>query len=243
MLTLATKFSPDEFHAFDTACRAGLRGVEFWLDNALLLDWKTTVSSARKYPFRYALHFPNEGVLQPDALRGAVRLYGDLKCRAMVIHQPMYDRYADDLLAIEPSLHLAVENHDLDVAGFSRWAEQNCWLTLDVEHLWMCTLKDAPLESLLGFLDQFLSLHGKKLRHVHLPGYRIGGEEHLPMHYSAEMATCAIGLLADHGFSELVVSEAHQQYQNFEELRQDVVMFEQWQTKYASQASPHLLPP
>ena len=119
----------------------------------------------------------------------------------MVIHQPMYDQYADGLLSIEPSLHLAVENHGCDVAGFDRWAEQSRWLTLDVEHLWMCTLQDAPLENLLACLGEFLSRHGKKLRHVHLPGYRVGGDEHRPMHYGGEMVSRVLGLLADCGFS------------------------------------------
>jgi hypothetical protein len=240
MLTLATKFRPDRLQAFDTAYQAGVRGAEFWLDDALLSNWKTIASTARGYSFRYALHFPNEGVLQADALRCAVCLYNELKCRTMVIHQPMHDQYADDLLGLDPSLHLAVENHRLDTAEFDRWAEQNRWLTLDVEHLWMCTLQDASLEHLLDYLGQFLSRYGKKLRHVHLPGYRVGGDEHCPMYYSADMATRVLGLLADDGFSELVVSEADKQYQNLDELRQDVVMFEGWQTQYFSRCSTSL---
>ena len=110
MLTLATKFRPDKLQAFDTAYRAGLRGAELWLNDALLLNWKIIVSVARRFPFHYAMHFPNEGVLQADALRGAIGLYNDLECRTMVIHQSMYDQYADDHLDMEPSLRLAIEN-------------------------------------------------------------------------------------------------------------------------------------
>lgn len=238
MFTLATKFLPDNLQAFDTAHQVGIRGVEFWLDDGLLADWKTILSMANGYPFRYALHFPNEGVLQADTLRNAVCLYNGLKCRAMVIHQPMYDQYADDLLGLDPSLHLAVENHGLDKAGFSRWAEQNRWLTLDVEHLWMYTLDDTSLENLLAYLDQFLSRHGRQLRHVHLPGYRVGGKEHCPMYYSADMANGVLGLLADYGFSELVVSEADKEYQNHDDLSQDLAVFRSWRTQYSSQAKP-----
>ena len=238
MLTLATKFRPDELQAFDTAYQAGVHGAEFWLDDDLLFNWRTIVLMARRYPFRYALHFPNEGVLQADALKYAICLHNELECRTMVIHQSMYDQYADGLLTMEPSLHLAVENHGVDAVGFNRWAEQSRWLTLDVEHLWMSTLKDAPLENLLACLGQFLSRHGKKLRHVHLPGYQVGGDEHCPMHYGADMASSVLGLLADYGFSELVVSEADKQYQNFDELRQDVVMFENWRMQYSSQVRP-----
>ena len=83
----------------------------------------------------------------------------------------------------------------------------------------MVTLKNAPLEVLLAHLARFLSQHGKKLRHVHLPGYKVGGGEHLPVHHGAEMATRVLGLLADCGFSEFVVSEADEPYQTLAELR------------------------
>jgi hypothetical protein len=234
MLTLATKFRPDELQAYDTAQEASLRAVEFWLDASLLLDWKNIVATARKYNFRYALHFPNYGVLDADALQGAVCLYRELKCRTIIIHQPMHDAYGESLLSLDSSLHLAVENHDLDAAGFSLWAEQNRWLTLDVEHLWLCTLKNAPLETMLTFLEQFLTQYGKKLRHIHLPGYQVGGEEHMAMHYSPQMAAGVLSLLADAGYSELVVSEADQKYQNLDDLRKDVAVFEGWRMQYSA---------
>jgi sugar phosphate isomerase/epimerase len=230
MLTLGTKFRPDEPQAFDIAHRAGIHGVEFWLDARLLRHSEAIVSTAHQYPFRYVLHFPNEGALDADSLNSTAYLYKELSCRAIVIHQPMYDQYGRDLLAIEPTLRLAVENHGLDKAGFNCWAEENRWLTLDVEHLWMSTLQDAPLDDLLACLDQFLSRHGEKLRHVHLPGYEIGGREHRPIHYGAKMATAVLGHLAAHGYSELVVSEADIEYHNFDELRQDAMMFENWRS-------------
>jgi hypothetical protein len=236
MLTLATKFRPDETQAFNTAHRAGIAGVEFWLNAALLVNWASIAAMARKYPFRYVLHFPNDGVLDAAAVENVARLYNELNCRTMVIHRPMYDQYAKRLLTVAPSLRLAVENHGLDAAGFHRWAAENRWLTLDVEHVWMSTLRDAPLEDLLACLDQFLSQHGEKLCHVHLPGYQIGGREHRPMHYGAEMATAVLGLLTTYGYSELVVSEADTEYQILDELRQDVAMFENWRRSWFKMA-------
>jgi hypothetical protein len=228
MLTLATKFRPDEPQAFDTACQAGIVGAEFWLDNSLLLRWSSIVSTARKYPFRYILHFPNAGTLDTVALKCVSSLYTALDCRAMVIHPPMYRQYAETLLTIDPAIRLAVENHTLDVAEFNRWAADNRWLTLDVEHLWMATLRNAPLKDLLDHLDRFLVQHSQKLCHVHLPGYQIGGREHCPIHYGAEMATRALGLLSAHGYTGLVTSEADTEYQTLYELQQDAAMFETW---------------
>jgi sugar phosphate isomerase/epimerase len=229
MLTLATKFRPDEPRAFDTANRAGLAGVEFWLNKSLLLRWNDVVTLARKHPFRYALHFPNHGSLDSDALQGAARLYEELQCRAMVIHRPMYERYAERLLSIAPSMRLAVENHELDVPAFNLWAAANRWLTLDVEHVWLCTLPGAPPKDVLDFVDQFLSRHVGRLCHVHMTGYRPGRKEHRPIHYAADIATAVFGLLAAHGYSELAVSEADAEYQNLEELRHDAALFDTWQ--------------
>ena len=53
------------------------------------------------------------------------------------------------------------------------------------------------------------------------------------MHSSPDMATGVLGLLADHDFSEFVVSEADQECQNLDELRRDVAVFEDWQTQYS----------
>jgi sugar phosphate isomerase/epimerase len=237
MLKLATKFRPDDPHAFDIASRAGYRAAELWLSGKLLTDWQKLASNASKYSFFYALHFPNHGVLLPDKLENVARLYRALNCRAMVIHQAMYDQYGQTLLALEPSLCLAVENHDLAATKFDRWVARNRWLTLDVEHVWKHTLQDSPLETLLSFLEKFLLQHGGKLRHVHLPGYQVGNRDHRPIHYGEEMATAVLSLLADRGFSELVVSEADAEYQNLDELRQDVAMFERWSRRCSSQGA------
>src|SRR5205085_764095 len=100
-----------------------------------------------------------------------VTLHRELGCRCMVIHQPMHDRYRDELLRLEPALRLAVENHRLTPDGLTAWAERSDGLTLDVEHVWKFSLRDAPLAELLGWLRAFLGRHAGKLRHVHLPGY------------------------------------------------------------------------
>jgi sugar phosphate isomerase/epimerase len=228
MLKVSTKFTP-EVQAFKIAEAAGFRYAEFWLDASWLNQWQMVIERAREYEFGYALHFPNRGDLSEGTLRESIRLYRALDCSAMVIHAPMLRRYGSWLLKEDMTLRLGVENHRLTRAEFERWAVDNTWLTLDVEHLWKFTLQDSPLDSLLSAVADFLVRFGDKLVHVHLPGYAPGLDEHRPMYCSSEMVLPVLTLLADHHFDGLIVSEVNPQFQNVHELRMDVLLFENWQ--------------
>src|SRR6185437_8983938 len=106
-------------------------------------------------------------------------------------------------------LPLAVENHRLTPDAFLDWAQRNPGLTLDVEHLWMYTLRDAPLSNLLAEVRSFLSRFAHKLRHVHLPGYLPGQPEHRPMYCSRDMVLAVFSLLEEVHFTGLIVSEVN----------------------------------
>jgi sugar phosphate isomerase/epimerase len=238
MFKPATKFRPDPV-AFDAASRAGFRGVEFWLDSSVLGDWRRVLDKARGYPFYYALHFPNQLELSRESIQQTVTLYCELECKSLVIHQPQFNACSEALLALEPSLAIAIENHLLDQARFERWAETSPGLALDVEHLWKYTLNDAPRDVLLATLDDFLDRFVDKLQHVHLPGYRPGGPEHQPWHSHPEFVASAFALLAKHGFDKLVVSEAHEMLQSPEDLDRDMQVFKAWRGTYAIDGVTH----
>jgi hypothetical protein len=227
MLKLATKFAPTA-PAFERAHRAGFGFAEVWLDAAVLARWHDLVPLARTYPLGYALHFPNR-LDQPDpALGQTVDLYRALDCNALVIHQPLCDRHGADLLAREPGLRLAVENHKLSPDRLLQWAERNPGLALDVEHLWMFTWPNVSLSRLLDELRAFLADYAGKVRHVHLPGYLPGQPEHRPMYCSRDLVFATLSLLDEVHFDGLVVSEVGLESQNPPELRMDVLLFEAW---------------
>jgi sugar phosphate isomerase/epimerase len=236
MLKLATKCKP-AMADLDQAYRAGFHHVELWLDATVLADWQGAAKIARYFSLSYALHFPNSLSLPTEALDQTVALYRALTPSCVIIHQPMFDRYGEALLKREPKLLLAVENHKLTPAQFDEWAERHPGLTLDVEHLWMLTLQHAPLEDVLGRVRQLLRRHGSKLRHVHLPGYWPGFDEHRPMYCAREMVFPILELLAGVGFEGLIVSEVEVTYQNPEELRMDVLLFEAWRRQFQTQLS------
>lgn len=231
MLKFATKFAP-EARAFDTATEAGFQYAELWLGAKTLAHRKEVASLASQYSLCYGLHFPNRSELDDQDLQSAASLYRDLGCTAMVIHKPMLRRYGERLMTYDRSIRLAVENHRLAWGEFNRWADENDWLTLDVEHFWKLTLRDAPLEELLGKLDKFLTSHGGKIIHVHLPGYLPGEPEHRPLCHAGEAALQILSTFAAHGFEGLVVSEADLPYQNVSEMRRDVLWFEHWLKVY-----------
>ena len=87
MLKLATKCAP-EAHALKLVSRAGYRYVELWLDQTTLANWQAALRHARRYPNRYALHFPNQLDLTSDSLEHTVALYRALDCHCLIIHQP-----------------------------------------------------------------------------------------------------------------------------------------------------------
>lgn len=238
MLKLATKFAPEPA-AFERAHRVGYRCAEIFLDARVLANRHDWLPVARHYPFEYVVHFPNRVGSDGNILDQAVDVYRQLGCRCLVIHQPMYDAHREALLQREPSLVFAVENHNLDHDGLHRWAERNTGLALDVEHLWMYTLRDAPLQQLLEMVSRFLEAHAGRTHHVHLPGYLPGYREHRPMYCAREMIFPVLSLLARSSFSGLIVSEVDLEYQNDEELRMDVLLFDAWRARHAN---PNVLP-
>jgi hypothetical protein len=187
------------------------------------------VSLARAWGFRHAFHFPNQRDLAPESLAHAAELYRALDCRAVVIHQPHFDRHAADLEALAPGIRLAVENHKLTPADFLRWAEDNPGLTLDVEHLWKFTLGDCPLDRLLAEVRRFLERFRPRLHHVHMPGYLPGQAHHRPMYCSRDMVFGVLALLEEFDFDGLVVGEVDTPFQNLHELQMDVLLFRRWQ--------------
>jgi sugar phosphate isomerase/epimerase len=230
MLKLATKFAPEPA-AFEQAHRAGFANAELFLSETIVSNWEKIVSVARKYPLEYAVHCPNRYELSESTLQHVASLYQALGCGAVVVHQPHMDKFGSRLRELSPGIPLAVENHHLTIPEFDQWADRNPGLTLDVEHLWKFTLLDAPLDDLFKAVRRFLERWSGKLRHVHMPGYLPGNDEHRPMYCSRELVLGAFSLFAEFKFGGLIVSEVSTEFQNPFELEMDVLLFQRWQEK------------
>jgi sugar phosphate isomerase/epimerase len=232
MFRHATKLAPRSTEAFTIAQEAGYDSVEFWLCPKLIDQWQDVLEIAKSFPFEYQLHFPNRAELSNRQLENLVRLYHELTCSVVVIHQPMHDEYAQVLTAIDGSLRAAVENHFLDSSRkLCKWAESFDYLTLDVEHLWLFTLKDSSVKALFATVESLLQDYGDKIIHVHLPGYLPGCKEHRPQYCSRDMVMKVFSLLADYDYNGFVVSETANRFQNREELTMDRLLFQRWVNK------------
>lgn len=236
MLHVATKFAPLEA-SFRTAVDAGFTCAEIWTDAAVLADWKHVAELAGRFPLRYGFHFPNRKDLEPKSLKHCVALYEALHCRAIVIHRPQFELYGTELLRLKPDLVLAIENHRLKPDALVEWFAKTEHLTLDVEHVWKFTLDDPPLEKLWATLDPLLKKHGHKLRHMHLPGYVPGYDEHRPMYCNRDFVFGMFDRLAQFGYDGLIVSEVEVDYQNLNDLRMDVLLYDTWQRQHTQHAA------
>lgn len=227
MLKFATKLAP-QAQLFQQAIISGFRNTEIWLSDELLDEADSIIETASHFQMGYVTHFPNGGKITDQRLRQAIKLYRALACETMVIHQPMLDLYGDRMLEIDPDLSFAVENTRLDMVQFWEWAETNSCLNLDVEHLWLFTMPGATIDEWFSMLEQFMQRFHYKLRHVHMPGYEPGGQEHRPSYMNPRLACEVWNILAQYQFNGLAVSELSPEWQTAKHLRQDIAMFEQW---------------
>jgi len=240
MIKLATKFAPCPT-GFELAWNAGYRYAELWLDQNILQDIELTITLAQHYPFGYALHSPNQLDLTDDSLQNLVLLYRQIQASCLVIHDLQFSRYAERLLQIDSHLKLAVENHVFTTEQFNLWRNSFDFLTLDIEHLWLFTLHSASLPELVANVRDFLQTSGKKLQHIHLPGYSPGSVEHRPMYCSREMVFEMFSLLENFQFEGLIVSELELEFQNPQELLMDRLLFDRWRSLHERSAlSKHL---
>ena len=228
MLKFATKLAPQS-ERLANACESGFKHAEVFLTGKLIKSSKTVARTLKEHQLSYGLHFANRSPLSKKQLKKTVKLYHRLDCESMVIHQPMFRQYGQSILKIDSSICLAVENHRLNIKNFWRWAETHEWLTLDVEHLWKYTLNQVPLSEMLPVLKEFLKRHGTQVRRVHLPGYKPGSLEHLPLSNNPKLARKVFKALSKIDYQGLIVSETRPSMQKPEFLKKDVALFESWE--------------
>jgi len=228
MLKFASRI-PADTQKLATIFESGFRRVEVFLTPQSIKACKPFAKIAENYEMSYGLHFPNRAILSEKQLKKTIKLYRRLNCESMTIHQPMYRHYAKQLLIIDSEICLAVENHRLKPKSFWRWANSYEHLTLDVEHLWKHTLKQAPMPDLLSMLKEFLKLHGSQLKRVHLPGYEPGGKEHQPLSFNPQLARKVFTALSKINFDGMVVSETRPAMRLPKHLKNDISMYECWE--------------
>lgn len=225
---LATKFAPRS-GKIRRASKAGFEAAEIRLKKKRLENVEKVIEAISGYDFRFAPHFPNKGRLEKSHLEAFVHLYQELNSEVAVIHPPMLKAYGASLQSIASgSLVLAVENGREQGHRLEKWAAENEFLTLDIEHLWKYALADSSFRHFQDFLDHFIDKFGSKIRHIHMPGYHPGSEEHRPAYLNPELSRSVWRKLSRMNFKGLAVSELDVNYQTTTHLKKDAALFLQW---------------
>ncbi len=227
MLNIATKFLPRE-REFQQAFNAGFRCAELYLNPDVLNRVDEIVALAKQFDMRYAMHFPNKPVLNSDHLEAIAKMFDALSASAVVIHPPMLKRYEQAMRAVHSDIVLAEETMRVPADSFLEWVDAHEAVTLDIEHIWKFTLHDAPINDLFNLVRSVFEASADRVRHIHMPGYLPGQGEHRPMYTSREFCLGIFDILADFNFNGLVVSEVDMQFQNPQDLRMDMLLFERW---------------
>ena len=217
-MILAGKCAPDE-KVLSEVCQAKLEAVELYLSRELLCDAQRVSGICKKFPLRYAIHAPNEG-LDVDLLAD---LANDISAEVVVFHNVYWEDEWPNIIDQfkDMPVRLCMENtysvHE-PVKFMRRYGMGRC---LDLEHLQM---------ECAGVYDDVFVTIMREASHVHLTGYTCGSSLwHTHVHHSPEEGMHMLSLLKRSGYSGFVVSEAQaslQTYQEFKALRE---FYDEWE--------------
>lgn len=216
-IVLAAKSSPQE-NILDDIKEAGLGAVELYISSKMLEDVCAVSQVCKKFPFRYAVHAPNEGC-NPHQL---AELVNAISSEVVVFHDIYWEDEWRDIVNIfkNSEAKLCVENtfnvHE-PLKFMRRYGFGRC---LDLEHLQM--------ECSGVYEEEFLKVM-KQASHIHLTGYIYPSELwHTHIHHSPKHGLYLLGLLKKSGYSGFVVSEAKIVFQILSEFKALNKFYQEW---------------
>jgi len=217
-LTLAVKIAP-EVELLEAASRAGLQAVELFLSCGMLEDRRGIVKRCRSYPFRYAIHSPNDGY-EPMNL---AEIVDALNPEVIVFHNVYWEDEWDEIFRIfsEMKKRVCIENIFSDNEPLKFMRRYGCGKCADIEHLQL---------QCAGLYEEALRLAVRDAIHIHLTGYFFGSDRwHSHIHHSPEHNRRILDAIMETGYSGLVVSEARAALQTHDEFCRLRYFFTEWQ--------------
>ncbi len=217
-MILAVKSAPQR-DIFSHIRAADIEAVELYLSREIMRDLDGIITLCREFPFRYAVHAPNDCYV-PDEL---LTLCGAIGAQVAVFHDIFWQ---DEWEAIArffkgSRTRVCVENigsiHE-PLKFMRRFSFGRC---LDIEHLQMqCG----------GVYErEFLPLM-RGTAHVHITGYTPGSKLwHTHIHVSARHNRHILDLLRESGYTGFVVSEAAASLQTLDEFKRLKKFYETWE--------------
>ena len=207
-ILLAAKCAPDE-KILAAVDKAGIEAVEIYTSKGILSDVKGVIKVCQKFPFKYAVHAPNDD-FNPDKLLDFV---SGINAELINFHDIFWeDEWLKIIKVFEGSgIKLCVENIKSinDCFRFERrYGFGRC---LDMEHL--------QFEISGVFEEEFVAVLSKSF-HIHLTGYFSGSTLwHTHIHHSPKHNKKMLELIRKSGYNGMVVSEAEVKFQTYNEFR------------------------
>lgn len=207
-IIIAAKCAPQDNILSDVE-RAGLEAVELYFSEKILDDLKKVISVCKNYPFKYAVHAPNDGY-NPYNLAELVETIG---AEIVVFHNIYWEDEWKNIVKAFKNIKakLCIENtHSVHepLKFIRRYGFGRC---LDLEHLQM---------QCAGVYEEEFIPAIKQASHIHLTGYTYGSKLwHTHIHHSPEHSLYLLNLLRKACYSGLVVSEAKISLQTYEEFK------------------------
>lgn len=216
-ITIAAKCAAEE-SILENIEKAGIKAVELYTNLNYLNNIKETILCCKKFPFRYAIHAPNEG-FEINALAGLV---SEIKAEVVVFHNIYWEDEWENIVKSFNGINtrLCIENVNSVLESIKFMRRYGMGLCLDLEHL--------QIECAGYFEESFIPFF-RKASHIHLTGYKYGSQSwHTHIHNSPEHSMNLLDLLRDAGYSGLIVSEARVSYQTLSAFKRLNDFFQRW---------------
>lgn len=218
-ITLAAKCAVDEKILADIA-EAGINAVELYTNPGSLSNLKEAKQICKKFPFRYAVHAPNDGF----EIKLLAELVDAIKAEIIVFHNIYWRDEWEEIIEIFKGIktRVCVENTYGALEPLKVMRRYGLGLCLDLEHLQMeCS----------GIFEEAFIPFIKKASHIHLTGYIYGSQLwHTHIHQSPQQGIYWLDLLKNVGYFGLIVSEAKPSLQTLLEFKKFNAFEQKWQS-------------
>ncbi len=218
-IVIAAKCAPDR-QLLSAIQQAGLTAVELFISPGMLSEPDKIARLCREFPFRYALHAPNNGHLPGPLAEFAAAVAAEV----VVFHNNFWEDEWPEIIAAFAGLptRLCLENissvHE-PVKFMRRYGMGRC---LDLEH--------TIMECGGCFEEEFIRLM-REASHIHMTGYTNGSENwHSHIYHAPEQSAHFLDLLLQSGYRGMVVSEARTAQQSYPEFKALHDFFALWQS-------------
>lgn len=216
-IAAAAKCPPDEKILADIE-KAGIRAVEIYTNADSLREVGKVKQVCRKFPFRYALHLPNDG-FEMDSL---AEIADEIQADIVVLHNIYLEEEWEDIIKTFNGIRtqLTVENTFSALEPLKFIRRYGIGMCLDMEHI--------QIECAGYFEEGFLPFI-RKAKHIHLTGYTYGSKLwHTHIHHSPEHNIRLLNLLKKADYSGFVVSEARASLQTLSEFKRLNEFIQKW---------------